>query len=718
MQNENDLSALERSKTCLVAIHDVIHARNVSKDSKTPIFGSAPTLLLPLTFIILLDNIERKAKNLGVWEVINGRGRLGCLEHNVPLDAEARLIRNLKRRIDAEISNASAKIKTELVMEYHKLSQKDIIATFNRRNIGLGPQLEIPNDLFISAEYKPAERLALAHLRNTSYLIPFVPACDADPLTPFIVTQWTTWRRLTRLEFSEAVNRYGTPLPLLGTNGPIFEHCESIAYGLAQDRGNYDLTNTNAEIRTLAQAYGVLVEEETNMSLLTSKHKTNTAVDKATNTSCLQFFETTFSPPILSLVHARIVAEDWAGAWTFIHAQYSVNAPNRKLPTADILGTTALLKHDPHRFKVSETMNVFETLLVLLNVAHHTNDTASPRPGATMPQIKLNLRSSLPLSDAAFTAAYPNVPRYVKDYTIRDLLLGVFAGVDHYAHMVEGWKFRKLDVLYPAILQQLIAQEAVPLKTPRPFAAAVGFDPMNPLPFSSNPPLPPGDGHSALSAGTARPTPVQLALQVPCVLCSTNDQRHGPAKSHDAARCHGLRDIADRPQLARSKGFMSDPISLGLPPIADLITLGETLGPMTKRDITSRPRSPSSLPFVDRSKRPASPSSSSSSNRFNPRTGSPSNAPSASSQDKRPRYNPRTGSRQNSRQGSPASSRPPSPSNRPRSPGSSILKPTSSANQARENRDAFVSILQDPAYVEMLRCAIEKTVDKAMADRR
>ena len=450
------------------------------------------------------------------------------------------------------------------------------------------------------------------------------------------------------------------------------------------------------------------------MSLLTSKHKTNTAIDKATNTSCLQFFETTFSPPILSLVHARIVAEDWAGAWTFIHAQYSVNAPNRKLPTADILAATALLKHDPHRFKVSETMNVFETLLVLLSVAHHTNDTTSPRPGTTMPQIKLNLRSSLPLSDSAFSISYPGVTRYVKDYSIRDLLLGVFAGVDHYAHMIEGWKFRKLDVLYPAILQQLIAQEAVPLKTPRPFAAAVGFDPMDPSSSSSsspNPPLPPTDGHTALAVSSARPTAVQLALQVPCVLCSANPQRHAAAQSHDAARCHGLKHIADSPPLARSKGFPTDTTSIGLPTIADLISLGTSLGPMAKRDSLARQSSPSSQILGDKNKRPFP----SSPNRFNPRTGSPATVPNS---EKRPRYNPRTGSRQNSRQGSPASSRPSSPSNHPRSPDGSILPRPPSPGSATTTQDPFVRGLQNPAFAEMLRSAIEKTVEKAMADRK
>ena len=63
-------------------------------------------------------------------------------------------------------------------------------------------------------------------------------------------------------------------------------------------------------------------------------------------------------------------------------------------------------------------MNVFETLLVLLNVAHHTNDPGSPRPGATTAQIKLNFRSSLPLCDADFAHAHIGVPRYVKDYTM------------------------------------------------------------------------------------------------------------------------------------------------------------------------------------------------------------------------------------------------------------------------------------------------------------
>ena len=678
MSNELDLSALERTKTCFVAIHDVINARNVQKDSKIPIFGNAPTLLLPLTFIILLDNIERKAKNMGVWEVINGRT---TLDHNLPHDAESKLIRNLKRRIDAEISRDSAKIKTELVMEYQKMSQKDIIATFNRRSIGLGHQLEIPNDLFASAEYRPAERIALAAIRNTSWVIPFAPACNANSLTLFVHTNWATWRNLTRAEMFEAVNRFGTPLQLLGTKGPIFEHCESVAYGLATDRGNYDLTTTPAEIRTLAQAYGVLVEEETNMSLLTSKHKSNTAVDKATNTSCLQFYETTFSPPILSLVHARMIAEDWAGAWTFLHTRFSVNAPNRQLPTADILAATAQLKHDPHRYRISETMNVFETLLVLLNVAHHTNDPGSPRPGATMAQIKLNLRSSLPLCDADFAHTHIGVPRYIKDYTIRELLLGVFSGVDHYANLVEGWKFRKLDVQYPAILQQLIAQEAVPLKTPKPFAGAVGFDPMNP--FSPSPPLPPPtDGHSALAVGSMRRTPIQLALQVPCVLCSANPQRHGAAPSHDAARCLAVKDIAERPPLARSKGYTTDPTSLGLPTIPELISLSESLGPMTKgRTVAARPRSPAP---ADKRKRSPSPSTAT-----------------------RNRYNPRTGSRQPSRQPSPATSRPSSPG----------TKSGASPITTQSAMSSILAALKSPDFRSLIKDAVQETVKETLNEK-
>ena len=98
-------------------------------------------------------HIERKPKSMGVWKVINGRTNL---EHNAPLDAEARLIRNLERRIDAETSKDSTKTKTELVMEY----------------------------------------------RKTSYLNPFLPACAANPLTPFAHNQWETWRPLDRTDFS------------------------------------------------------------------------------------------------------------------------------------------------------------------------------------------------------------------------------------------------------------------------------------------------------------------------------------------------------------------------------------------------------------------------------------------------------------------------------------------------------------------------------------
>ena len=58
-----------RLRECLKAVQDVITSNFTDKDCRTPIFGFAATSLLTLTFVILQDNVERKARNMGVWEV-------------------------------------------------------------------------------------------------------------------------------------------------------------------------------------------------------------------------------------------------------------------------------------------------------------------------------------------------------------------------------------------------------------------------------------------------------------------------------------------------------------------------------------------------------------------------------------------------------------------------------------------------------------------------
>ena len=681
----------ERLTECCKAVQDVIHSKNVDKDCRIPIFGFGATVLLNLMFVILQDNIELKARAMGVWEVISG---LQTLNHNLPMDAAAILIRDLKSKIDGKISDERAKARQDLLMPYLRLTPKDIIIAFNSESSGV--LMDIPETLFTGPSFTNLERNRYAAWRNVTHLIPWAPACDADPLTTFNPLVWQSWHWLDRNEFAHATNVHGLPKQLLATRGPIFEYCDQTAHGMVSYRGQYTAASTADEVRALARSYNVLVEQQNSSVSMLSDHKTATAVDKALNDQCLLFFTTTFAPPILASVKTELLREDWAAAYALIVNRYSVNQPNESLPTRDIEAAIGQLRHDPYKYKVAETLVVFDSMLVLLHLAHHVNRPAAPRPGATIAAIKHNLRLSLPMTDAAFTLAHPGVTRYVEAREMRELLLGVFRGVDHFKNKVDGWTYTKKTIAFAEIREGLLAEETMPLKPrqPTPFAASVGVDPMDPTSAS-------GPEHSALAFqhGPAKASPSQLATQVPCIVCLSNTQRYANGSNHDAARCRAVKTFQEMPSLAYQRGYTTSLAGLGLPSAAELIKMGDSLGPMKRQDSTRQP-SPSAIAIPGSNKRPISPSSQ------NPYPA------------QRNRFNPQTGSRQNSRRNSPAPSRPSSPSNRPRSPGGSILPRPPSPGTTTTTQDPFVRGLQNPAFAEMLRSAIEKTVEKAMADRK
>ena len=627
---------------------------------------------------------------MGVWEVISG---LQTLNHNLPMDAAAILIRDLKSKIDGKIEDERAKARQDLLMPYLRLTPKDIIIAFNTESSGI--LLDIPEPLFTGPSFTNQERNRYAAWRNITHAIPWAPACDVDPLTTFNPLIWQTWHWLDRQEFAYASNIHGLPKQLMATRGPIFDYCDQTAYGMVAYRGQYTATSTNDEVRALARSYNVLVEQQNSNVTMLSDHKAATAVDKTLNDQCLLFFTTTFAPPILASIKSELLREEWAAAYTSIVNRYSVNQPNETLPTRDIEAAINQLKHDPYKYKVAETFVVLDSMLVLLHLSHYINKPTSPRPGPNIARIKHNLRLSLPMTDAAFALAHPGVTRFVEAREMRDMLLGVFRGVDHYKHKVDSWTYTKKTVAFAEIREGLSAEETVPLKPrqPTPFAASVTevFDPMDPSSSTSS-------DHAAFYTQHAptKSSPIQLATQIPCVICLSNTLRHANGTTHDAARCRTAKTFLDMPALAHQKGFTRSLANLGLPSAAELVKLGDTLGPM-RRD-NSRPLPPPTP--SDTNKRPISPSAQN------------------SQPNQRNRFNPQTGSRQNSRRASPASSRPSSPSNRPRSPGGSLPPRPSSPSNSHANQNSFVQGLQNPTFVEMLRSAIEKTVEKAMADRK
>ena len=387
ISNEN------RLRECLKAVQDVIKSNSTDKDCRTPIFGFAATSLLTLTFVILQDNIERKARNMGVWEVISGTR---VLRHKEPMDSARMLINNLKSKIRGQISKERVTRRGDLLMPYLNLSSKNVILTFNENTTG--NPLEIPDALFSGPMFTNLERGRYAAWRNTTHAIVWAPTCNATPATQFVANLWTTWAWLTDAEFIYAANQYGIPKQLLGTRGPVFDMCDGMALGMAALRGNYTATSTDAEVRQLAEDYDVLVDlTNTNVTML-ADHQASTAVDKKLNDQCLLFFSSTFTPSILAEFKGEILREEWAIAYAAIVARYSVNRPHEQLPTEDIVSAIKTLKHDPHKHKVAETLVVFDSLMVLLNLAHYINEPASPRPGATLDLVKHNLRLSLSLS--------------------------------------------------------------------------------------------------------------------------------------------------------------------------------------------------------------------------------------------------------------------------------------------------------------------------------
>ena len=680
-------STENRLRECLKAVQDVIKSNSTDKDCRTPIFGFAATSLLTLTFVILQDNVERKARNMGVWEVVSGTR---TLRHKEPMDSARMLINNLKSKIRGQISKERVARRGDMLMPYLSLSSKNLILTFNENTSGT--PLEIPETLFSGPTFSNLERGRYAAWRNTTHAILWAPTCNATPATQFVPNLWTTWNWLTDAEFVYAANQYGTPKQLLATRGPVFDMCDSMALGMAALRGNYTATSTDAEVRQLAEDYDVLVDlTNTNVTML-ADHQTSTAVDKKLNDLCLLFFTSTFTPSILAEFKGEILREEWAIAYAAIVAQYSVNRPNEQLPTEDIVAAIKTLKHDPHRHKVAETLVVFDSLMVLLNLAHYVNEPASPRPGATLELIKNNLRLSLPFTDDAFSLAYPGVHLHVKSFASRQLLLGVFQGVHHFEHKVDDWIFTKISVPFCEIREGLTALESKPMKPlhPAPFAAsASSINAMDPTGADTAPP-PSLSAFSVHTQGGA----YKAATHVPCVICVTNQLTASNGASHDAARCRAAKVYTEAPHLAAAKGFKSLH-SLGLPSVDELSKLGDSLGPMPP----SRARSPNDnqQPGANRFKRSPSPST----QRY---------------PNSRARGNSQTGSRPNSR----PNSRPTTPTtSRPNSPGArGNDRSSSSSGRDRNPRDSFLDALTNPSYMAMVKAAIEKSVDAAMNERK
>ena len=674
------ISQDERLQQCLKSIQDVIHSRHVEKDCRTPIFGFAATALLTLTFIILQDNVERKARAMGVWEIING---LRILRHNEPMDAERLLINNLRSKIRGQISKDRERRRGDMMMKFINLSPKEIILTFNE-NTSDAP-LDIPEPLFVSSAFTNVERTRYAAWRNTTHVIPWVPACNANPLTQFDRANWQSWHWLTRAEFVYAACIHGTPKQLLGTRGPVFEYCDSMAHGMAANRGELTALSTDAEVRAMAEAYDVLVDLSNTSVSMQADHRTSVAVDKALNDQALLFFNTSFSPSILAPIKAEILREDWAAAYAAIVARYSTNVAEEKLPVRDIEAAIKTLKHDPYKAKVAETLVVFDSLMVVLNLAHYVNAPPhAPRPGATLTQVKHNLRESLPLSDAAFAIAHPGVTRHVEAHTSREFLLHVFQGVEHFQSKVDSWTYDKTSINFATIREGLIALEKRPLKpiNPTPFAANVSSPPTAPNPSSE-------DTLSALAVNAlSQGSPI---MQVPCIICTSNTLRDFNGNSHDAARCRAVKFYAESPLTAQQKGFTKSLFSLQLPPAAELMKIGVLLGPMRKTDY----RSPPSKDVTNERKRSPSPSTSSYSNA-------------------RARTNSNPGSRQQSRA--------PSPSNRTQSPGDKRGRaPSPARTQDSPSADTLTSsiraILNSSEFKKIVRDSVAQTVKDALNEK-
>ena len=203
----------------------------------------------------------------------------------------------------------------------------------------------------------------------------------------------------------------------------------------------------------------------------------------------------------------------------------------------------------------------------------------------------------------------------------------------------------------------------------------------------------------------------RVATQVPCVICSTNPQRAAVGASHDAARCRVVKTYADSPHLVAQKGYATLQ-SLGLPPADELLKLGYSLGPM-RNSRSSPPSAGASNPNGARSpsansatpNRPRSPSAGSSNDRFK-RSASPSSQPYSNA---RARGNSQPNSRTNSRPTTPTTSRPNSPGAQGRD---------RSSGRERNPRDPFLAALTNPAYMAMVKAAIEKSVDAAMNERK
>ena len=94
------------------------------------------------------------------------------------MDSAIMLINSLKSKNRGQISRDCETNRRDMLMQYLRLSPKDVILVYNEN--AMGPPLEIPETLSNSPAFSNAERHRYAAWRNTTHGLYWAPLCNVD----------------------------------------------------------------------------------------------------------------------------------------------------------------------------------------------------------------------------------------------------------------------------------------------------------------------------------------------------------------------------------------------------------------------------------------------------------------------------------------------------------------------------------------------------------
>jgi hypothetical protein len=170
--------------------------------------------------------------------------------------------------------------------------------------------------------------------------------------------------------------------------------------------------------KQVASFYGVLAKAESSTETIIANHTKISTMHNEISTKAFQFFATHFTNDIMTRFRNDLDQSRFHAVWSGLNDFYTDTSNNRPFDLVSINYAAATFSYDT---KLPLPTNVFmlETVMCLEIKAYHLNNPTRPMIGRNTID---DIRPSIPMNDATFTATYPGVHIHLPYHTKFDLL--------------------------------------------------------------------------------------------------------------------------------------------------------------------------------------------------------------------------------------------------------------------------------------------------------